>query len=297
MAAYCLSAQQEAMYTHYMFNTLSVNPAYAGSRDAFTITGIHRHQWVSFPGAPITQTVTMHAPVANDQVGLGFSVVNDKIGPSLTTAIYADFAYRLKLNERGHKLAFGLKAGINLFNSNFTNLSLIEENDDAFKTSFKNELLPNFGAGIYYSAPKFYIGLSTPKLLQNTVPGDEDNRNTLNGKRHYFFIAGTVISLNQDFALKPTCFVKVVEGAPIEGDITASLSYRDKMSIGIGYRTMADASAMIGFQFTDALAMGYSFDWSFVNKTAKYNYGSHEIMLRYDLIYKNENKIKSPRYF
>jgi type IX secretion system PorP/SprF family membrane protein len=296
LSSYSLFAQQDAMYTHYMFNTLAVNPAYAGSRDALTVTGLYRHQWVSFPGAPVTQTITMHTPAWGDQLGLGLSFVNDKIGPSLTTSIYGDFAYRLKVNDRGHKFTFGLKAGVNLFNSNLTSLNLIEQNDVAFNTQIKNEFLPNFGAGIYYSAPKFYLGISSPKFLQNNIL-DEYNNNILDEKRHYFFIAGAMFNLNYDFGLKPTLFLKVVEGAPIEADVTASLYYRNKIWFGLGYRTFADASAMLGFQITEALAIGYSYDWSFVNSTMQYNFGSHEIMLRYDLIYQNENKIKSPRYF
>ncbi len=296
IASLSLTAQQDAMYTHYMFNTLSVNPGYAGSRDALTITGLYRHQWVSFPGAPVTQTLTMHTPVGGEFVGVGLSVVNDRIGPTAMTAIYGDFAYRIKINDNGHKLAFGLKAGINLFNSNLASLQLQDQEDNSFTTAIQNEILPNFGAGIYYSAPKFYIGLSSPKLLQNSIPG-ENNANVLNEKRHYFLIAGMMVKLDEQWGLKPTVLVKAVKGAPIEGDFTANIYYNNRLWFGVGYRTMADVSFMVGFQFTDALAMGYSFDWSLTNTTGRYNAGSHEIMLRYDLIYKNQEKIKSPRYF
>jgi type IX secretion system PorP/SprF family membrane protein len=284
------------MYTHYMFNTLSVNPGYAGSRDAMTITGLYRHQWVSFPGAPVTQTLTLHTPVGGEFVGLGLSVVNDRIGPTAMTSLYGDFAYRLKINENGHKLTFGLKAGINLFNSNLALLELQDQNDNSFNAAIQNEILPNFGVGIYYSAPKFYIGLSSPKLLQNSLPG-ENNANELNEKRHYFLIAGMMLKFNDQWGFKPTVLLKAVKGAPIEGDFTGSVYYRDRLWLGVGYRTLADVSFMLGFQFTDAIAMGYSFDWSTTNTTGRYNGGSHEIMLRYDLIYKNQEKIKSPRYF
>ncbi len=296
IASLSLMAQQDAMYTHYMFNTLSVNPGYAGSRDALTVTGLYRHQWVSFPGAPVTQTLTLHTPIGGEFVGLGLSVVNDKIGPTASTAIYGDFAYRLKINENGHKLAFGLKAGINLFNNNMASLQLQNQDDNVFTTAIQNEILPNFGVGIYYSAPKFYVGLSSPKLLQNSIQG-ANNANVLDEKRHYFLIAGMMFKLDEDWGLKPTILIKAVKAAPVEGDFTASIYYKDKLWLGIGYRTLADVSVMLGFQFTDALALGYSFDWSTTNITGRYNAGSHEIMLRYDLIYKNQEKIKSPRYF
>jgi type IX secretion system PorP/SprF family membrane protein len=132
-----------------------------------TITGLYRHQWVSFPGAPVTQTLTLHTPVGGEFVGLGLSIVNDRIGPTAMTSVYGDFAYRLKINENGHKLTFGLKAGINLFNSNLALLELQDQNDNSFNAQFRMRFF-QLWVGIYYSAPKFYIGLSSPKLLQNS---------------------------------------------------------------------------------------------------------------------------------
>lgn len=290
--------QQEAMFTHYMFNTLAVNPAYAGSRDALTITGLHRSQWVSFPGAPTTQTVTLHTPIANDQLGLGLSVINDKIGPTNTTAIYADFAYKLKVNEKA-RLSFGLKGGVNLRSNKLSSLSLDESNDNAFSSNVSSKVLPNFGFGMYYYTDKFYVGLSTPKLLENNF-----TTNTVSGssslaseKRHYFLIAGTVFPITENIKLKPTGFMKVTEAAPIEGDITLTALFKDKFWAGLMFRTGDALGVLVGANITDQLSLGYSFDWSYTNTTFKYNAGSHELMLRYDLIYNNAKKIRSPRYF
>lgn len=290
--------QQEAMFTHYMFNTLVVNPAYAGSRDALTITGLHRSQWVSFPGAPTTQTVTLHTPIANDQLGLGLSVINDKIGPTNTTAIYADFAYKLKVNEKA-RLSFGLKGGVNLRSNKLSSLSLDESNDNAFSSNVSSKVLPNFGFGMYYYTDKFYVGLSTPKLLENNF-----TTNTVSGssslaseKRHYFLIAGTVFPITENIKLKPTGFMKVTEAAPIEGDITLTALFKDKFWAGLMFRTGDALGVLVGANITDQLSLGYSFDWSYTNTTFKYNAGSHELMLRYDLIYNNAKKIRSPRYF
>lgn len=291
-------AQQDAMFTHYMFNTLAVNSGYAGSRDALTITGLHRSQWVSFPGAPTTQTLTLHTPIANDQLGLGVSVLNDKIGPTNTTAIYADFAYKLKISEKA-KLAFGLKGGINLRSNGLSSLALDENNDDAFASDVTSDILPNFGFGLYYYTDKFYVGLSTPKLLENNF-----KTNTVSGsssvaseKRHYFLIAGTVFPITDNVKLKPTGFVKVTEGAPIEGDVTLTALFKEKLWAGVMFRTGDALGVLVGANLTDQLALGYSFDWSYTNTTFKYNAGSHELMLRYDLIYNNAKKIRSPRYF
>jgi type IX secretion system PorP/SprF family membrane protein len=291
-------AQQDAMFTHYMFNTLAVNPGYAGSRDALTITGLHRSQWVSFPGAPTTQTLTLHTPIHNDQLGLGLSVLNDKIGPTNTTAIYADFAYKLKLNEKA-KLAFGLKGGINLRSNGLSSLALDETNDDAFANDVVSDVLPNFGFGLYYYTDKYYVGLSTPKLLENNF-----TTNTVSGslssaseKRHYFLIAGTVFPITDHIKLKPTGFMKVTEAAPIEGDITLTALFKEKLWAGVMFRTGDALGLLVGANITDQLSLGYSFDWSYTNTTFKYNAGSHELMLRYDLIYNNAQRIRSPRYF
>lgn len=293
MSSVSIKAQQDAMFTHYMYNTLWLNPAYAGTRDALTITGIHRSQWVGFDGAPNGQSLTLHTPFANGKMGAGLSVLNDKVGPTKSTTIALDIAYQLHLTAKS-KLGFGLKGLVNMYNNNLTNLKLNNQNDLAFNQNV-NRVLPNAGAGIYYYRERFYAGISTPKLLENNLNG----KTTASSKeqRHYFFIMGTVVDLNNNVKLKPTFFVKATKGAPVEGDITAAFLIKDKFSIGAMYRTGDALGVLLGYNFNDQFGIGYSFDWSTANTTGKYNSGSHEIMLRYDLIYKSTAKIKSPRYF
>jgi len=298
-AAFSSYAQQDAMFTHYMFNTLAINPAYAGSRDALTITALHRSQWVGFEGAPVTQTLTIHSPV-NDKIGLGLSVLNDKIGPTQTTSLNGDFSYTIKVSKKG-KLAFGLKGGFNLMQGDLNTISLDQKDDISFANNVESEFLPNFGFGLYYYTTKWYVGLSAPKILENDFNANNSAGGTddSNEQRHYFLIAGTVFNLNKDgsLKLKPTTFVKVTNGAPVEVDLTGMLIIKDKVEIGLMYRTGDAAGVLLGYNFTDQLRFGYSFDWSFANTTGKYNSGSHEVMLRYDFIYKNKAKIRSPRYF
>jgi type IX secretion system PorP/SprF family membrane protein len=283
-----------------MFNTLAINPAYAGSRDALTVTALHRSQWVGFDGAPITQTLTLHSPLLNDQLGLGLSVLNDKVGPVNTTAFYADFAYKIRINEKA-KLSFGLKGGINLMQGELNALKLDESDDNAFANNVESDLLPNFGFGIYYYTPKWYLGLSTPKLLENNFRNNNStgSNNLASEQRHYFLIAGTVFNLNSRGSLKfkPTTFVKVTNGAPLEADLTGMFIIKDQLEIGGMYRSGDATGLLLGYNFTNQLRFGYSFDWSFTNTTGNYNSGSHEVMLRYDFIYKGKSKIKSPRYF
>jgi len=290
-------AQQEAMFTHYSFNTLAVNSGYAGSRDALTVTGIHRSQWVSFPGAPQTQTLTAHAPIMNDKIGLGLSVLNDQIGPIKQTAFYADFAYKIPLGKG--KLAFGLKAGANMLRANTGGLKTDQQGDPQFQEGIQSQFLPNFGFGLYYSTPKYYLGLSTPRLLENNYKTNTTSGSVGGEKRHYYFIAGTVFPLNErgTIKLRPTTFVKVTEAAPVEMDLTALFYFHDKYWVGPMLRTGDALGVLAGLNITDQFSFGYSFDWSYGNKTGKYNGGSHEIMLRYDFYFNDKAKVRSPRYF
>lgn len=290
-------AQQEAMFTHYMFNTLAVNPGYAGSRDALTVTGIHRSQWVGFTGAPVTQTITLHSPIFREELGVGLSIVNDKIGPTNMTSFYGDFAYRMKVGEKS-KLAFGLKGGLNLMQSGLNSLEINQQGDPSFQNNTQSKALPNFGFGLYYSHPKYYVGLSTPKILQNKFSDNTSGDQRLNSEiRHYYFIGGAILNLTDDIQFKPTTFVKATSAAPLEADLTASLVFNNLFWGGIMFRTGDAFGLLAGINVTNQFQVGYSFDWSFGLKSGKYNGGSHEIMLRYDFVFKDKEKIRSPRYF
>lgn len=284
--------QQEAQFTHYSFNTLSVNPAYAGSRDVLTVTALHRSQWVSFPGAPITQTLNLHSPAFNDKIGLGLSLINDKAGPLKSTGAHVDFSYKIKVSKKG-SLAFGLKAGLDLNGSDLNGLDVVEANDPNFEQTIQNQISPNFGFGLYYRRPRFYAGFSAPRLLQNASLDLEV------AQRHYYLIAGNIFNINQSgsIKLKPTALVRVTKGAPLQFDITALLYYKDFLWAGPMFRTTDAFGVLVGVQASDQFSLGYSFDWSYGNSTGRLNGGSHEILLRYDFFFNNKLKIESPRYF
>jgi type IX secretion system PorP/SprF family membrane protein len=293
-----INAQQAPMYTHYMYNTLSVNPAYAGSREALTLTALHRSQWVGFTGAPVTQTFTAHSPLKNEHIGLGLSILNDKIGPTNNTSVFVDYAYIIKLNERS-KLAFGLSAGVNIYNANLNTLQLDQQTDPSFQTNINNHATPNFGFGAYYSRERFYAGISVPNILQNSyLASSKNTTNSVTGteQRHYFFIAGTMIKLSDNLEFKPTTLIKVTSGAPVQADLTASFIVVKKLLLGAMYRTGDSFGGLIGFDITEFLNLGYSYDWSYGLKTGTYNHGSHEIILRYDIVF-NKKQIHSPRNF
>jgi len=294
-----ISAQQAPMYTHYMYNTLMVNPGYAGSRDALTITALYRSQWVDFKGAPITQTLTMHSPFKNEHMGIGLSVLNDKIGPSNNTSVFVDYAYILKLTEKS-KLALGLSGGADIFRASLNSLDLDQQSDPVFQNNINNHVTPNFGFGAYYSRERFYAGISVPKLLQNNYSMvNQDNGNTLIGKeqRHYFFIAGAMLSITDNLAFKPTTLIKVTSAAPVQADLTASFIFMKKLLVGAMFRTGDAFGGLVGLDITEQLHIGYSFDCSYGLKTFKYNQGSHELILRYDFIFFNKKQIHSIRNF
>ncbi len=287
------------MFTHYMNNTLIVNPAYAGSREALTVTALHRSQWVDFKGAPITQTLTIHAPLKNEHIGIGLSVLNDKIGPTNNTSISGDFAYIMQLTTKS-KLALGLSASANIWQANLSPLQLDQQNDPAFQNNISNHVTPNFGFGAYYYRERFYAGISTPNLLQNNYSAiklDDGTTSFGQEQRHYFFIAGTVIKLSDNLSFKPTTLIKVTSAVPAQADVTASFIIMKKLLLGAMFRTGDAFGGLIGIDITEQLHVGYSYDWSYGLKTAKYNQGSHEIMLRYDFIYSSKKQIHSPRYF
>jgi len=287
-------AQQDPMYTHYMYNTLTVNPGYAGSRDALTITALHRSQWVGFKEAPITQTLTVHTPLRNEHIGIGLSVSNDKIGPTNNTSVFADYAYIIKLTEKS-KLALGLNAGVSIFQVDLNSRQLDVQNDPAFQNNINNHVNPNFGFGAYYSRERLYAGISVPNLLENSYSAVNAVSSGME-QRHYFFIAGTMLNITDNLAFKPTTLVKVTAGAPIQADLTASFIIVKRLLVGAMYRTGDSFGGLVGFDITDQFHLGYSYDWSFGMRTGSYNSGSHELVLRYDVLF-NKKQIHSPRNF
>lgn len=292
-------AQQAPMFTHYMDNTLSINPAYAGSRDALTVTALHRSQWVSFKGAPMTQTLTVHSPIHKKNIGLGLSISNDRIGPINNTSLFGSFAYRLKLNSKS-KLALGISGGLNILQGNLTELQLNNQSDPTFQKDINNLITPNIGVGAYYSQEKFYVGLSIPNLLENTyLATDQSNGTQLIAKeqRHYFLIAGTMIRLSKSLSLKPTTMIKMTPTSPIQSDLTASFIIKEQFLIGAMVRSNDAVGVLAGINITKQFHLGYSFDWSCGLRSFVYNDGSHEVMLRYDFINTKEKQIHTPRNF
>lgn len=290
-------AQQDSQFTQYMYNTININPAYAGSRDMLSIFAMHRTQWVGLDGAPVTNVASISSPVGKN-VGLGFSIINDKIGPSDENNIAVDFSYTISPTEN-YKLSFGIKASANLLNIDFTKLNQYNSGDYIFETNIDNKFTPNVGVGIYYYSDRTYFGVSAPNLLETThfdkYNNVGSNSRVAKEKVHYYFIAGHVFDLSSNIKFKPSILSKVVTGAPWQLDISGNLLFNEKFSLGLAYRLSAAMSAMTGFQVSDSWYIGYAYDLA-TTDLAEYSYGTHEIFLRFELFNKI-GKITSPRFF
>ncbi len=290
-----VQAQQDPMYTQYMFNMLTVNPGYAGSRDALTLAMLHRNQWVGMEGAPKTTTLSAHTPLRRQALALGVSMVYDEIGPVKQTGLYVDLAARIKLTEKS-RISVGLKTGFNNLNSNLSNLNVIDPNDPAFQYGNVNRFMPNVGLGAYYQRERFYAGISMPKFFENTIY-EETGGSVSRPKeiRHLFFITGFVIDITEEIKFKPSILVKAVDAAPLSGDLNLSFLFLDKLWLGVYGRYGDSFGGLVGVYVTPQFMIGYSYDYS-TTELQKYNSGSHEISLVYDFIFQ-EQRLKSPRYF
>jgi len=292
LTSYAGFAQQDAQYTQYMYNTININPAYAGSRGVMSVFGLHRTQWVGLDGAPTTNTFSFNTPINNSNLGVGFSLVNDRIGPTSDNTISADISYTIPMNEV-YKLSFGVKASGNIFNLDTDKLDPAQANDPNLQ-NFNNEFSPNFGAGVYLHSDKLYLGLSVPNFLQDSKYNDNEVA-VFQERMNFYFIGGYVFDVSQSIKFKPAFLTKMVTGSPLQVDASANFLFFDKFMLGGAYRWDAAVSALAGFQVTDGLFIGYSYDMETTN-LRRYNSGSHEVFLRFELFNK-VSKMVSPRFF
>ncbi|SMG35713.1 PorP/SprF family type IX secretion system membrane protein [Arenibacter troitsensis] len=297
-----LYAQQDAQYTQYMYNTMSVNPAYAGSRGQLSAAALYRSQWVGLEGAPKTQTLNLHSPIRNSRLGYGISIINDNIGDGVVqeTQFDAVLSYTVDV-ALDAKLSFGLKVGGNMLSLDFNGLNNFDS-ENIQGENIDNKFSPNFGVGVYYHTDKFYAGLSAPNMVEteyfDNSQRDANSVQFLSKERmNFYLITGYVFDLNNNFKFKPAVLTKVVGGAPLQIDLSASFLFNDKFSFGAAYRWDAALSGLLGFQLSDQFMIGLAYDRETTELGGtQFNDGSFEVFLRFELV-KSFRRMVSPRFF
>ncbi len=291
------TAQQDPIYTQYMFNTLAINPAYAGTSGVLSAMLLSRHQWVGFDGAPSTQTLSVHSPVSHLNFGAGLTIIHDQIGPVKNSAAWLDYAYRLKLSETVN-LSMALRGGMAHYQVDYAELLMeVGAGDPAYEAASSNEWLPNFGFGTFMYSDLFYFGISIPRLFENKFAEESDIRTSDPGseKRLYMAMGGVVLDLSPELKLKPSFLVRFVEAAPLSYDLNATLVIKKTLWIGGMVRPGDAFGALAQIQLTPQFRVGYAFDMN-TNELRNFNNGTHELMISYEFNFRKE-KVKSPRYF
>ncbi|MEN1783891.1 MAG: type IX secretion system membrane protein PorP/SprF [Bacteroidota bacterium] len=287
-----LSAQQDPQFTQYMYNTLTVNPGYAGSRGHLSVLAMHRSQWVGINGAPTSQVLAIDGPVT-ERVGLGIVATYDELGPSNELFLDGNFAYTIPIGYRGQRLSLGLKGGGRSFNVDFSK-GTTQNPDVAFQNNIENRFFPTIGAGVYYHTRKAYLGFAIPNFFSEDHY-DGQTQEIATERLHYFAIGGLIFDVTPDLKFKPAYFVKWVPGAPIIADISANFLIRETVTFGLAYRWDDSFSGLLGLQISPQLKLGYAYDRT-TTDLRNFTSGTHEVFLRFEMI-SREKRLKSPRFY
>jgi len=297
MGSLLSKGQQDPMYTQYIFNLQTINPAYAGSWQDIGVTALSRDQWLGIQGHPTTQTFSFQTPLRSERVGLGLNIVNDNVGLEKTLSVNLDYSYQILLSELT-TLRFGIKGGFMNYSNNLTGYTQYSDNqaDPLYQVNIKNRFMPNFGFGLYLSSQKYYLSLSLPEIVQgNYQQGTASSANTSAQVRHLFFAGGLVFELSDNVKFKPTFMTQAVAGAPFLYDISANFLISEKFWIGGMYRSGDAVSLIAQWIINRKLRFGYAYDFT-TTDLQKFSNGVHEVMISYEFSW-SKRKYVSPRYF
>jgi len=292
LEATMLKAQQEPMYSQYMFNLLQINPAYAGNRAVDNITTLYRKQWVGIDNAPTTADLSWDRRSEGSNVGYGLQIYNDKLGIESTSGIQAFYSYRIPF--KNSFLSFGLSGGILNYRAAFSTATTTQAGDPLFQADVCY-WLPTAGFGILYATEHWYVGFSIPALLQTKV-NTNNTLATTSANNHYFLTTGYVFDVSDAFKLKPSVLLKAVKGAPFEADLNLNAWFQDIVGLGVSYRTGDAFVGMFELQVSQSFRLGYAYDYT-ISNLQPYSKGTHELMLRYEFNNQRPNRILSPRYY
>lgn len=274
------NAQQSPVYSHFMFNRLAINPAYAGSQDQLNITALHRRQWENFDGAPTTSAFSAHKYIKKKNIGVGMMASSDQIGIHTDNRLYLVYAYKIKM--RAGTLSMGLQGGFSRINSDFSKLNLQSEKD-ALMSGYRSDFNPNFGSGVYFSNQKFFTGFSIPYMLNNKLKSVGDAVSQAQEARYYLLTSGVVLDVNREVKVVPSVLLRIQEGNAVGMDLNTNVVLSDILTIGASYRTENAVSVLMGLNFSENLSMGYSYDIN-TSDIGRYSDGTHEFMLNYRIV-------------
>lgn len=276
-------SQHMSQYSQYMFNGAIINPAYAGSQDALSVSLLHRNQWLDIKGAPTSSSISIHSPLKNKNINLGFNITSNHYGVSVENLINGAFAYKLKF--RASTLSIGLQAGLNSSTHNWLDINTTSGTDVVFDGLTEKNISPTAGFGLYYKAKQYYLGLSVPSLIKIGSLADTYNPLFING--------GYLYEISNDFKLKPSFLFKLISNSPMALDFNLNAYYKT-VGLGLSYRNKDAIVFLFHAEINQQLSVGYSYDYA-ISELSLYNKGTHEIMLKYNFVYKL--KAMSSRYF
>ncbi|MBK7936184.1 MAG: type IX secretion system membrane protein PorP/SprF [Lewinellaceae bacterium] len=286
-AGYSAGAQQEPQYTQFMFNKLAYNPAYAGSFESPTLTAIYRNQWMGLEGAPKTQVISYNQRAAGNRVGIGGHLARNTIGITKTLTFNVDYAYRVPM-RRGY-LSVGLQPSIRHMYQDWTDprLNPSQKFDIAIPTEPKTKIIANVGFGVFYSGYKWFAGVASPRLINNSIDFADFGGELSREVRHLNAMGGMSFDITKDFTLTPQLLLKYVFNAPFDADVNISAMVKEKFYTGLTYRTGGDTNgtgesvdALFGVQATENLFLCLSYDIG-LTRLRKYNNGSLEATVRW----------------
>jgi len=296
IAANASFAQQDPMYTQYIFNTQTINPAYAGTWESLGFMVMARQQWAGWEGTPKTYTFSMQSPMKNERVALGLNAISDRLGHEKRFGMFADYSYLVRVSEQTN-LRMGIKGGFTTYSNNLQEYNLYPGVDDPlFYGEIDNKFMPNFGVGLFLYNQRYYVGFSVPKMIQNDFETNYNNYSVQAEMRHYFLTAGLVFDLGENVKFKPTMLTKAVWNVPVQFDLTANFLIKEKFWLGATYRTNDAYGVIAQWIFSNQLRIGYAFDFTFT-KLQNHHNGTHEIMVSYELSKLKEVALSSLRYF
>ena len=296
MGALLSKAQQDPMYTQYIFNLQTVNPAYVGYWQTIGLTAISRHQWVGLEGHPTTQTFSFQTPLRSQNVGIGLNVVLDKVGLERRLSVSFDYSYKVLLSENT-SLRLGIKGGFTNYSHNLTEYVQYPDNqsDPVFQSNIDNKFMPNVGVGLFLSSPRYFLSLSLPGIIENSYQSNVNNYSSRSELRHVFFAGGMMFDLSENVKFKPTFMTKMVTGSPFEYDLSANFLLAEKFWVGGMYRSGDSYGAIAQWIINKKLRLGYAYDFT-TTDLRNYQNGVHEIMISFEFVYA-KHIIISPRYF